>query len=386
MDKSEYIGKLLVKYNQKQLTEEEHRFLEDWANSNPSNQIVFDEFNPNHIVQLSNKLHRFQNAGDSLTFDAFLRKNKINNKQKRRTRKIWWYSVAAAACVILAGFIGYNYLKIEAQYPSKPSLLVTSTMPHPGKVGALLLTDNGLKQEINLAVNINFNSNGQLVEAGLVDEKQMATAEMISLIIPKGNNYKVVLSDGTKVWLNSHSRISFPKQFGSDRRQVSVEGEAYFEVAPDKNKPFIVHHERQDIIVLGTHFNVKCYADDKQVMTTLFEGRVNVKENDADKRLLLVPGEESVLGEIDFFTKRKADLAAVAAWRNGLFSFHNTPFSEVLKQISRWYNVDVIYKSALPNETFTGQVDRSVDFDLILKFLKGSGIVLEYKEGKLIIH
>ena len=109
MDKSEYIGKLLVKYNQKQLTEEEHRFLEDWANSNPSNQIVFDEFNPNHIVQLSNKLHRFQNAGDSLTFDAFLRKNKINNKARIVAGYCWpWTSRTSSEAYDII-FLEYNF-------------------------------------------------------------------------------------------------------------------------------------------------------------------------------------------------------------------------------------------------------------------------------------
>ncbi len=385
MDKLEYIGILLAKYHQHQLTDEEQIFLEEWARADPANQILYEEFAPDSNSNLVGELHAYQKASRGLTFDTVLSKSTSSNVRGIRKRRL--LAISAAACLLaVMGFWSYKYLSVEDTVAQQVQIDLQMPKPQPGKIGALLVTDNGMEQEIAATTGINFDVNGQLLGDLAIDSNRLASAQTISLIIPKGNNYTLVLSDGTKVWMNSNSKISFPKQFKGDVRQVTLEGEAYFEVSSNRKKPFIVHSAKQDITVLGTHFNVKCYPDDQQIMTTLFEGSVRVKDSDNLNQLILSPGEESLLGENKHLTKRNANLEEAAAWRNGLFSFQQAAFGDVLKQISRWYNVEVVYKGSIPNETFTGEVNRNVDFDLMLQFLKGSGIHVEYRNGQLIIH
>lgn len=190
---------------------------------------------------------------------------------------------------------------------------------------------------------------------------------------PRGGTYKVVLADGTIVQLNSNSKLTFPSQFTTTERRVTFEGEGYFEVAKDKTKMFIVTtavgNKKQEVKVFGTSFNIMAYADETSIKTTLVEGSVSIKELNSSTEILMKPNE---LVELDNtgMVKGSADLQAALSWRNNIFYFANESIQNVLKQISRWYDIDIIYNSNLIETPVWGQMSRSKKLSEVLEILE----------------
>ncbi len=182
------------------------------------------------------------------------------------------------------------------------------------------------------------------------------------------------LPDGTIAWLNAMSSIYFPTVMNVDKRIVEVTGEVYFEVKKDKEKPFIVRTKEEEILVLGTAFNVHAYEDEKDITTTLLEGAVKVNG------IVLKPGEE-VTGNI----ARKADINKTMAWKNGLFDFDNVELYSVLTQLSRWYDVDIIYTGNIPVKKFRGKMDRGLELSQVLDILRRLGVQFEIKGRQLMV-
>jgi ferric-dicitrate binding protein FerR (iron transport regulator) len=211
-------------------------------------------------------------------------------------------------------------------------------------------------------------------------------AEVIynTLSTPPGGQYQVQLADGTKVWLNAESSLYFPSAFKGDTRQVAVRGEAYFEVAVNKEKPFHVKADDVEIKVLGTHFNINAYKEENRTTTSLLEGSVQITTGTATK--FLKPGEQGVLkraaGSLDV---RKADMDQVVAWKNGLFNFTNCDFPTIMHQIGRWYNVDVEFQGEVPNRRFEGKISRGAQLPEILQILELQNIKFEVTGRKIIV-
>jgi len=209
------------------------------------------------------------------------------------------------------------------------------------------------------------------------------------LTTPKGGQYKMTLPDGSRVWLNAASKLKYPGRFNKEVREVELAGEAYFEIAKYTNGshqvPFIVRTKAQEVLVLGTQFNLTAYDDEVETRTTLVEGAVVVRESlngSVKKGMELTPGEESILTTAGLQT-RKANLASSIAWKSGVFAFDNIPFDQMMRQIARWYDIDIIYEGAIPKEQFKGKMSRNVDLDVVIGFLKDSGIDLN-AEGRTI--
>jgi len=209
------------------------------------------------------------------------------------------------------------------------------------------------------------------------------------LTTPKGGQYKMTLPDGSRVWLNAASKLKYPGRFNKEVREVELAGEAYFEIAKYTNGshqvPFIVRTKAQEVLVLGTQFNLTAYDDEVETRTTLVEGAVVVRESldgSVKKGTELTPGEESILTTAGLQT-RKANLASSIAWKSGVFAFDNIPFDQMMRQIARWYDIDIIYEGAIPKEQFKGKMSRNVDLDVVIGFLKDSGIDLN-AEGRTI--
>jgi ferric-dicitrate binding protein FerR (iron transport regulator) len=204
---------------------------------------------------------------------------------------------------------------------------------------------------------------------------------------PRGGQYQVTFSDGTKVWLNAASSIRFPVVFTGKYRKVEITGEAYFEVAKNKAMPFKVKANNSEIEVLGTHFNVSAYNDEAEIKATLLEGKVKVSALDSDNKLpaVLEPGEQAAInkeGKIDI--KNNADTEEVMAWMNGYFQFKSADLKTILRQIARWYDVDIEYKGNA-NMLFTGQLTRNENVSKVLSKLALTGEVHFKIEGKRII-
>jgi len=201
------------------------------------------------------------------------------------------------------------------------------------------------------------------------------TASLNTITTPNGGQYQLVLSDGTSVFLNAGSKITFPSRFAGTNRTVSISGEAYFQVAKDRNHPFIVNTETQRLTVLGTHFNISAYTNEP-VKTTLAEGSVQLSSKFSLKTTLLKPQQQAVLMP-DGFAVHDVSLSTELAWTKSIFRFSGIPLKDAMKQISRWYDVPVDYDS-LPDETIFADIDRRLTLGQALQAVEFSGFKFEF--------
>jgi ferric-dicitrate binding protein FerR (iron transport regulator) len=216
-----------------------------------------------------------------------------------------------------------------------------------------------------------------------IDKSVSDNSALNTITTPRGGQYQVVLPDGSKVWLNAASSIEFPTSFTGNTRNVSITGEAYFEVAKNAAKPFLVKTNRAVIEVLGTHFNVMAYDDEAEMKTTLLEGAVKVKSGSTSNYLrhgqqavLNATGQTRVLDDVD--------VDDATAWKNGIFQFNDAGIEVIMRQASRWYDVNVSYEGQIPVKQFTGRISRKVKASELLNMLAYTGVKFRI-EGKNII-
>ena len=298
--------------------------------------------------------------------------NLPKGRRASRVRRFLPYLTPAAA--ILLNFIGINY------YQSRPAI-ANATDINPGGNKATLTLENGNTIELSgdkegvlmRAGTLTYNDGSQL--DNITSEKDVTeTVRYLTITTPKGGKYAVVLDDGTKVWLNSASTLRYPATFAGKCREVEITGEAYFEIAQDHMRPFIAHCNEQEIIVLGTAFNVSAYDDDESVRTTLITGSVNIDPvDDKVQAVVLQPGEQATLSPSGIKTGQ-ADTRVVTGWKEGLFRFNNTDLRSAMNQLSRWYNVTVEYQGQVPHTYFSGEIDRNSSLATVLAILKESGL------------
>jgi transmembrane sensor len=205
---------------------------------------------------------------------------------------------------------------------------------------------------------------------------------MLSTLRGEQSPYPLILSDGTKVWLNSASSIKFPTAFTGLNRTVTLTGEAYFEVAHNAAKPFDVIAEGQTVEVLGTHFNVNAYKDEPSISTTLLEGKVKVMQG--NKVVVLKPGQQAINGNNELIVKI-ADTEMAIAWKNGLFKFDNADVPTLMRQLSRWYNVDVVYEGVPSSRRFSGKIYRNVNALTIADILSYKKIHFRIEGQRIIV-
>ena len=240
------------------------------------------------------------------------------------------------------------------------------------KNGALVKQGN--TEIIKMNGRLNYNSSGSTTPVNLFN----------TIITPRGGQYKVELPDGSQAWLNSVSSLRFPIAFTGKQRRVEVTGEVYFEVAKNKAIPFIVSAAGSEIQVLGTHFNVMAYNDEATLQTTLLEGAVKfVKDGNI---AMLKPGQQSQLTKNGLLkVVSDVDLGRVVAWKNGFFDFEGSDFETIARQISRWYDVEVIYNKKI-NDEFFAEIPRNTKLSDVLKALEMTGKVrFEIEEKKVIV-
>ncbi|TZF84601.1 FecR family protein [Pedobacter sp. BS3] len=322
---------------------------------------------------------------------------------KKQSRYIKWY--AAAAVIVIAISAGlYFYRSLSVNSPES-NVARTQTRPKPSRQHAgqatLTLADGTnlvLDQSQNGTVAIQGNSsvsqvNGQLV---YINSGMRSSAENLknTVTTPRGAYYQLILPDGTKVWLNTASSLTYPVAFNDAERRVELRGEAYFEVAkaplnPPKGgksgntnslsfgeawMPFIVATANQEVEVLGTHFNVNAYADDPFAKTTLLEGSVRVSNH--KQQVIITPGEQAIVtGAKPEISVRKVDTEEAMAWKNGYFVFNNEDIRTVMKTISRWYNIRIEYQGDMSGKTFGGTISRYADLDKLLKAIELTGAI-----------
>jgi transmembrane sensor len=298
---------------------------------------------------------------------------------------VHWKKILAAASILLLLGIGYYNYNQKTTLPTV--VAVEKNKITPGTSGAILTLADGSQIVLDSVANgvlANQNStvvskkDGTLVYSG----GNTNTAAQNSMVTPRGRQYQLVLSDGTKVWLNASSSITFPTTFVQNERRVSITGEAYFEVAKDKNHPFIVTANATEVKVLGTHFNINSYPEEKSTKTTLLEGSVEVRNR--NEKSLLHPGQQAVQtisGALS--VKNIENFDEVMAWRKGLFYFSNTSLENVMQQLSRWYDVAIVFEKGVVPRNFDGEISRELNLDEVLKILETNNIHFKI-EGKTI--
>jgi hypothetical protein len=228
-----------------------------------------------------------------------------------------------------------------------------------------------IKQNGQLAYEVSANSNSTKISYN-------------TLTTPKGGQYHLILADGTNVWLNAASSLKYPTAFTGSERVVELTGEAYFEVVHNSKQPFKVKTANQTIQDIGTQFNVNAYDDEEASATTLVEG--SVKIYDAKRAMLIKPGQQYLLKSNSIAeVKSDVDIDEIVAWKNGMFQFDNADIKTIMRQISRWYNVDIEYQGQIPSSTYHGRISRNSNASAILKILQLSGINFTIEGRKIIV-
>ncbi|MES2109884.1 MAG: FecR domain-containing protein [Bacteroidota bacterium] len=298
-----------------------------------------------------------------------------------RTRRLW-PRIVAAASVILCLSVGGYFIFHKTDSPNYAGNL-KADIKH-GSNGAVLTLANGKKVildetkvgDITRQNGTNLQKAGDSLLVYQSGETTVVGNYYNTLETPRGKQYSVVLPDGTKVWLNAASSLKYPTTFSGKDRKVELAGEAYFEVAHNKAKPFKVLTNGQTVEVLGTHFNIKAYADEPATWTTLLQGSVKVEDN-RNHSALLIPGQQAVSGNNGALqTLNKVDMDAVLDWKNGEFVFSGESLESIMRKVSRWYDAEVEYKDeALKKEHFFGSVSKWSSASDVLDALALTGTV-----------
>ncbi|WP_127124849.1 FecR family protein [Pseudoflavitalea rhizosphaerae] len=309
-----------------------------------------------------------------------------------RIRPRFWIG-AAAAVILLLSIGAWFYLSRNKKDEPARIAATRKAIPEkdPGRNTAILTLGDNSFVELDSAGNGVISTQGgsvvQLANGELAYQAQAnaGTVTYNKISTPKGGEFTVTLSDGTKVWLNAASSIRFPTVFSGSKREVELTGEAYMEVTEDSKHPFEVKIRGVNVTVLGTQFNVNGYEDEDELVTTLVSGRVRVSATGSNDQLLQ-PGQHAVFnnGNGHLFVE-KADVAEETAWKNGKTWFNGANIRQIMRQISRWYNVDVEYRGNVVNMDFTCTVSRKDKLSKLLSLLELTGAVEFTMEGNTII-
>jgi len=383
------ISKLLIKRKLKILTDSEKLELK---NFNKKNSFVKEI----KIKKLIDKIDSYSEIDTEKAWEILEAKYQEKNKKPVFfISKKPWFKYAAAATVI--SFLAITFFfkhKIFNKSDEIPAVIAKNDVKNgrPGTDKATLTLADGSKIALEKGTPVqtqNANSNGE----ELIYESSKNTSRLVYnyLTIPRGGQFVIKLSDGTKVWLNSASQLKFPVAFieGESRDVELVYGEAYFEVSPStahKGAHFQVYNKKQKVEVVGTEFNIKAYNDESNIYTTLVNGKVNVETG--NKKLRLVPNQQLNLDlKNNTSTIKTVDTYNEISWKDGVFSFKGKPLKEIMKVISRWYDVDVVFVNKnLETVQFKGSLDKKQSLQEILSIMKSTTIEsYEIKEKTLII-
>ncbi|GEP91591.1 FecR family protein [Chitinophaga terrae (ex Kim and Jung 2007)] len=322
--------------------------------------------------------------------DTMLTNILASRTKKQPLIKRLYRASRAAAAVLLLVLAGAVVL-LSRQFKKPSTATAQHTVVLPGSEKAILTLANGEKVELDSNMTGHIAQQGQVslqANGGQLVYKPLAASEtqvsLNTLTTPKGGQYSLVLPDGSRVWLNAASSLQYPTAFTGATRQVSLTGEAYFEIQPNAAQPFFVNTGTAAVTVLGTSFNIMAYNNENSIKTTLIDGSVRVKGPSAQQ--LLKPGQQSLIhenGNMEVIDHADTDLAI--AWKNGLISFRSADIRTIMRQVERWYNIEVVFKGDVPARTFTGDIPRSADLSALLRLLEISKIKFKLEAQKLIV-
>ncbi|MCM5528414.1 FecR family protein [Parasegetibacter sp. NRK P23] len=304
----------------------------------------------------------------------------------------WW---AAALLLLAVGFGIYHKLHTAGNATVKETIVKNDILP--GSNGAILTLADGTQVLLDTIANGTIQLQGgiaaRVVNGTLLYEAQDGPAQWNTITTPAARQFQLILPDGTKAWLNAQSAIRYPTAFSGNERRVEVSGEVYLEVSHDKTRPFLVQVNNSAVVeVLGTRFNINAYTNEDAVRTTLLEGSVAVREASTGKGdnqpAMLEPGEQAIAPHIPSgkpLSVLPVDTEKVIAWKNGMFNFEGMGLQETMRQLERWYNIQVVYEGTPPVMQFFGKIERNTPLSAVLEALKGFGLNCKMENQTLLI-
>ena len=377
---------LLERYQKSVCSAEELKELDDWYRSLNYDDHAFD--------QEIKSLEEIEQLSDIL-FEEF-QKKLANEKEPLPTINRWYPLVAAAVLLLVAGAVlFFVYPKTDVK---KPSVVSNKTQILPGSNKAILTLADGAQVVLNGAtarqIPDQYGIKLTRVDSSLLTYSPqdvslpLHTGQLAynTIETPRGGQYQVMLPDGTKVWLNAATVLRYPLQYAAHERKVELSGEAYFEVAPKKSQPFIIVAGKQEVKVLGTDVNIKSYRDEPLSSTTLVSGSVRVHDLRTGESVILEPGQQAnTLLTQDKMAITTVNAQDIVSWKNGYMVFDNQDIYSIMKVISRWYDIDVIYDQVNKKERFGGTFSRYANLQYILENLEQIGSVRFSVQGKKIV-
>lgn len=383
------IENLIIKFLTKEADLDELRQLEMWI-CNPKNEILFSEYiNTSAIINMTFGKYDKKRAIASVT--SRIKKERSNSGRKFRIKNIVKYAAVAVVSILLTAVFIFKNVLLDTKLSISPVVEINSIKPGTNKA-TLILEDGSVVvlQKGSLFQTQNIISNGEQIE---YEARGQNSKEIVYNIlnIPRGGQFYLKLSDGTEVWLNSESQLKYPVTFleGKTRTVELVYGEAYFNVSPSwehQGTKFKVVNNSQEIEVLGTEFNIKAYKDESNIYTTLVEGKVQI--NTKSLKQILVPNQQSNLNVLNSqISVEIVDVENEISWMKGTFSFKGKPLIDIMKVLSRWYDVDIIFENKeLESIKFKGTLDKHQAIEEILSIMKSNSINnYEIKDGTIII-
>ncbi|MGO1245409.1 MAG: FecR family protein [Sphingobacterium sp.] len=370
---------LLKRYRENKCTEEERAYIESWYNKDINDEITISERDIEHDIQV---------IREQLPVPI------------RRPTIAWRGYAAAAAVAIICGLFIYIRNVPDAKNLSSKSVVVTASDVMPGSNKAtltladgseVLLDDQAVGTIAQQAEQMVYKTeDGQIVYQSGEQQTDLSKPSFNTITTPRGGQYHVTLPDGTKVWINAASSLRYNTSNAAGERLVELKGEGYFEVAPDADRPFKVITDNQVVEVLGTHFNINSYNDEPSTKTTLLEGSVKILEKKTKRTAVLKPGQQASLGKNNKLIVKNVAAGDAVAWKDGLFRFNHSDIEIVMRQMSRWYDVEVEFEGEEPAIKLWGEVYRNVNASQALEILTYFNLKyrIETKDGvkNIIIH
>lgn len=374
-----------------------HKYLRNHASAEEIEDLfrIIDESNQNQLDKLAEdgfsetvsekEADRHEKVVLSRVFEKILM-NRVHHAKTKisKIKRLFKYSVAASLFVVI-GFAMYFYVN-SSEDNNKNASITNNFIPERNKATLLLSDGRSIDLSDEKAEVIIDVSNIKYKDGTIIHDAANLKDAYSTIVTSNGGQYQVKLPDGTRVWLNAMSKIKFPNSFSSYNREVEVEGEVYFEIAQiqdsDKKRiPFHVKSKEQSIEVLGTHFNVNSYMDEEDVRTTLFEGSIKISHDGSDRIHVLTPGQQAILRK-GTLSINSVDLYAALAWKNGVFVFNNESLESIMKKVSRWYDIEVVFKNDSENKKFSGVISRTKNLSEVLKIMEMTDQVIFKIDGR----
>lgn len=360
---SETIYQIIHSILADEATDEERRIFTEWLDASDANRAEYEKLK--RLYQVTS--HRNKNKTFNTEFAwQQVRKQTIAKKKTFRL-PVWTRYAAMVAIIVFTGMIYFSkqptstIREVNMEEFSQPTLLLENGEK-------IALTEESFSMQKKDVVIKNDARNKLVYEPQ--KETQNKNVQNNHLVIPKGKTYKLLLSDGTKIWLNSETEITYPTRFVGNKRVVNLIGEAFFEVAKNKEKPFIVNANGMEVKVLGTSFNISCYTTDKTFNTTLINGSVSVKTNNKEAQTIVPSEQLTYYKESEQTTIHTVNTELFTSWINGEYIFKDTTLEEIVKKLQRWYDFSVNYEDeSLKHNRYSLTADRNTNLDHLLEVI-----------------